>query len=133
AGYGRGVPRMILDHAICARAHEAGAELWEETLASGLVVDDRVAVVGVRARRNGGERELRAPVVIAADGASSRLGRQAGLVVTPPDGMGYAIRGYYEGIDGLTELLEIYMPLLDPTDRYLLPSYGWVFPTGPRS
>lgn len=133
AGYGRVVPRMILDHAICARAHEAGAELWEETLASGLVLDDDGAVVGVRVRRNGGERELRAPVVIAADGASSRLGRQAGLVVTPPDGMGYAIRGYYEGIDGLTELLEIYMPLLDPTDRYLLPSYGWVFPTGPRS
>jgi geranylgeranyl pyrophosphate synthase len=25
------------------------------------------------------------------------------------------------------------MPLLDPTDRYLLPSYGWIFPTGPRT
>ncbi len=49
---------------------------------------------------------------------------------TPPDELGTAIRGYYTGVEGLDELLEIDMPLLDMTDRYLLPSYGWVFPTG---
>jgi geranylgeranyl reductase family protein len=133
SGYGRVVPRLILDHAICARAESAGAELWQNTLASDLIRNEVGAVTGVRVMRNGEERTLRTAVVIVADGAASRLGRQAGLIATPPDGMGYAIRAYYEGIDGLTDLLEIYMPLLDPTDRYLLPSYGWVFPTGPGS
>ena len=128
--HGAVVPRMILDNAICERARFEGAELWEETLASRLLYENGV-VVGVDVVRGGEEISLRAPVVIAADGAASRMAHQAGLVATPREGKGYAIRGYYEGIEGLADLLEIYMPLLDPTDRYLLPSYGWVFPTGP--
>jgi menaquinone-9 beta-reductase len=61
------------------------------------------------------------------------LARQAGLVATPADEMGFAIRGYYSGLHNLSGLLEIYLPLMDPSDHYLLPSYGWVFPTGPHS
>lgn len=126
------VPRRILDEAICERAVDAGAELSEGTLASRLLYQgDRV--VGVEVRRGQEATNLRAPVVVAADGAASRLAYQAGLPATPRDRLGFAIRGYYEGIDGLTDLLEIRMPLLDVTGRYLLPSYGWVFPTGPRA
>ncbi len=127
--HGTVVPRMVLDNVICERARAEGAELWEETRASSLLYEDGV-VVGVDVERSGKKASLRAPVVIAADGAASLLARQAGLVTTPPERMGYAIRGYYEGIEGLGDLLEIYLPLLDPTDRYLLPSYGWVFRTG---
>lgn len=127
------VPRVILDHAICQRAQAAGAVLWEETIASDLIRDDEGVVRGVVVRRSGEEVSLHARVVVAADGAMSRLARQAGLTTTSAGNTGYAIRGYYDNIDGLSDLLEIYMPLLDPTDRYLLPSYGWVFPTGPAS
>ena len=123
------VPRLVLDDILCKSAVGAGAELWEETVASRLLYENG-SVVGVVVQCGGESRRLRAPVVIAADGAASRLAFQAGLAATPQDQMGYAVRGYYEGIEGLTNLLEIYMPLLDPTDRYLLPSYGWVFPMG---
>ncbi len=127
---GRVVPRLDLDHVICRKAIAAGAELWEEALVTRLVRENGV-VSGVEVDRRGERTVLRAPVVVAADGAASRLASQAGLGGTPRERLGFAIRGYYTDVEGLAELLEIYTPLLDPTDRYLLPSYGWVFPTGP--
>ncbi len=125
------VPRLDLDEALCRHAVAAGAELWEEALARRLLYTGGV-VTGVEILHQGETRRLRARVVVAADGAASRLARQAGLTDSPASA-GTAIRGYYRDIVGLTEMLEIYTPLLDPTDRYLLPSYGWVFPTGPDS
>jgi geranylgeranyl pyrophosphate synthase len=110
----------------------AGAELWEEAFVTGLIQADG-RIVGVEIIHQGKRKQLRAPVVVAADGGASRLARQAGLVETAPEDLGFAIRGYYADVEGLTELLEIYMPLTDPSDRYLLPSYGWVFPTGSSS
>lgn len=128
ADHGLVVPRLLLDHALCRRAVEAGAELWERTTARRLLRRDGV-VEGVEIERNGSRSELRARVVVAADGSASRLRRE----VRPEDGegVGFAIRGYYSGIEGLTDALELFMPLRDITERYLLPSYGWVFPVAP--
>ncbi len=128
--HGLVVPRLQLDDAVCRRAVAAGAELRQACAANRLLWSGD-QVVGVETESAGLRQVYRAPVVIAADGATSRLARQAGLVATPPEEMGFAIRGYYAGLEGLTDLLEIYLPLLDATDQYLLPSYGWVFPTGP--
>ena len=38
--------------------------------------------------------------------------------------------GYFAEVTGLDPLLEIHLPLVDVTERRLLPSYGWVFPVG---
>jgi geranylgeranyl reductase family protein len=122
-GHGLVVPRFVLDEAICRAASDAGADFRAEMTATRLIRDDGV-VVGVETLRRGVVRELRSQVVIAADGASSRLRGE----VQPDSTLGFAIRGYYDDIDGLSDLLELYMPLRDVTDRYLLPSYGWVFP-----
>lgn len=127
--HGLVVPRLELDHAICRQAVAAGAELWQEARVTRLAWSDG-AVVGVEAIHRDEPKSLRAPVVVAADGAASPLARQAGLLDSSPEKFGFAIRGYYEGVQGLGDRLEIYTPLTDPTDRYLLPSYGWVFPVG---
>lgn len=123
------VPRYVLDELIVRRAVESGATLWEEARATDLLWQGD-AIVGVSVQRDGRVTDVHAPIVVAADGAASALGRQADMAGTPPDQLGTAIRGYYTGVDGLNELLEIDMPLHDISDRYLLPSYGWVFPTG---
>lgn len=130
--HGLVVPRLTLDDVLCKQAVRAGAELWEKCTATRLLWDGD-AVRGVEVMRAGRREPVVAPVVVAADGAASRLARQAGLVSTPPGEMGFAIRGYYDGLRDLGELLEIYMPLVDPDAHVLLPSYGWVFPTGPDS
>jgi geranylgeranyl reductase family protein len=129
--YGMVVPRLLLDQVVCHAATTAGAELLEETTATKLVFAQG-AVTGVDVVRNGRENRLRSYVVVAADGALSGLARQAGI--TPPkNAFGFAVRGYYEQVEDPGEMLEIYLPLTDVTNQYVLPSYGWVFPTGPAT
>jgi flavin-dependent dehydrogenase len=119
------IPRLALDDILRRRTVEAGAELRERLSATRLIYSGG-AVCGVELSDG---TSLRASVVLAADGAASALARDAGLSTGAQ--MGFAIRGYYEGIGELDAMLEIKLPLMDPAERYLLPSYGWIFPTGP--
>jgi geranylgeranyl reductase family protein len=121
------MPRLALDDILCRRAVEAGAELREGLTATRLLYADGI-VCGVEVSDGVSSTAIHASVVLAADGAASALARQAGLLTGAQ--LGFAIRGYYTGIGVADAMLEIELPLLDPTDRYLLPSYGWVFPTG---
>lgn len=126
------VPRVVLDAAICESAVAAGAELCDKTLVTG-VIEESGRVTGIEVTRKGQTAIIFAPAIIAADGAASGLAAKAGLAEGVSQRLGFALRGYYRGVEGLTGLLELYMPLTDPTDRYVLPSYGWVFPTEPDS
>jgi electron transfer flavoprotein-quinone oxidoreductase len=72
------VLRATFDAWFAAQAEEAGALLAPGVLVDGLVVEQG-RVVGIEA---GGE-QMRADVVVAADGVSSLLGREAGLVGVP--------------------------------------------------
>ncbi len=70
------VPRLVLDELIVRRAVEAGATLWEDARATDLLWQEGT-VAGVKIQRDGGTLSVRAPMVVAADGASSALeGRQ---------------------------------------------------------
>jgi menaquinone-9 beta-reductase len=64
------VRRTGLDAALVETAREAGAEVRERTRATGLVWEDG-RVAGVQAKGPEGEIELRAPLVVGADGRSS--------------------------------------------------------------
>ncbi len=86
------VRRPGLDAALVATAREAGAEIREGCQALGCVWDEG-RMVGVRYRdADGIEREVRAPLVIGADGRKSLVAREAGVVETPrlfnPNGRG---------------------------------------------
>lgn len=74
---GFSVYRSHFDRWLADQAVAAGALLAPATVVDDLLYDNGT-VVGVRVRRE--EGELRAPVVIAADGILSLLGRKAGLV-----------------------------------------------------
>jgi len=126
------IPRADLDHALCRKATAAGAELWEETHVTNLIWTDQV-VTGVEALRHGRKLQLKSAVIVAANGASSVLARRAKTFNAPQQEFGCAIRSYYDNINHLSGMLEIYIPLTDPGDKYVLPAYGWVFPTGESS
>ncbi len=125
------ISRRVLDKAVCDRAVAAGALLWETARVTGPVIEDG-RVAGVRVHRNGRLIIVRAPVVVAADGARSRLAQAAGLRPRGGTDLGVAIRGYLSDVDGLSDRQEIFLPLADMTQRHLLPSYGWIHPTGPH-
>jgi flavin-dependent dehydrogenase len=78
--YAMCVRRPGLDAALVDTARAAGAEVRERARVTGLVWrDGRVAGVRWAARdASGGERELRAPLVVGADGRRSLVAREVG-------------------------------------------------------
>jgi flavin-dependent dehydrogenase len=67
--------RTVLDKLLTDAAVEAGAELWEGFVVEGLVGDGE-RVTGIRGHRKGGPSfEVRAPIVIGADGRHSLVAR----------------------------------------------------------
>ena len=68
--------RAVFDRYLAKKAEEAGAVLITQTVVDEPIVRDG-RVVGVRARREGGE--VLANVVVAADGANSLIAQSAGL------------------------------------------------------
>ncbi len=69
--------RPEFDAWLAGHATAAGAQLVTSTVARGLLRDADGRVVGVRTDRPDGD--LRAPIVIAADGVNSFLAKEAGL------------------------------------------------------
>lgn len=75
---GMTVLRSEFDSWLAEQAVAAGAELVTSTVATGLLRDERGAVVGVRTDRPDGDLPARA--VIACDGVNSFLAKEAGLL-----------------------------------------------------
>lgn len=79
-----------------------------------------------RLRARDGERsfEVRAGLVIAADGATSRIRRVLGGATEKP--AAYAIRRYFRCERPLDPVFQVDVPL--EFEGRILPGYGWVFP-----
>lgn len=77
--YGMSIRRPALDKALVDTAREAGAEIRERTKATALLRDGE-RVVGVRATGpDGDEVEVRASLVVGADGRRSGVARMLGV------------------------------------------------------
>jgi geranylgeranyl reductase family protein len=124
--FGLARPRGDLDQLLARTAAKAGAELWEATdvlepLVSGGLVDGAVV------RREGEDPvDVRAEVVVAADGASSRFAQSLGLARDSQRPIGVAIRQYYRSDRDNDPWIDSYLELWK--GDHLLPGYGWVFP-----
>lgn len=70
--------RRIFDYELARTAADAGADILTRAYVKGLLFDDG-KVAGVKYEYQGEQKEVRAKVVIAADGVESRVGRWAGL------------------------------------------------------
>ena len=70
--------RRIFDYELAKTAANAGAEILTRAYVNGLLFDGD-AVSGVKYEFRGEQHEVKAKVVIAADGVESRVGRWAGL------------------------------------------------------
>jgi geranylgeranyl reductase family protein len=97
---GRMISRHRLDHAILASARAAGACIEEGVLVQAPIVDDG-RVSGVMLARADRRCRLRAPIVIAADGASSRIARSLGLARHARRPRRWAVGAYFEEVGGV--------------------------------
>lgn len=125
--HGYVVARTDLDEMTLRHAQAAGAEVWEGVEARGPVIEDGL-VRGLRVRRDGVEEEVAARVVVAADGASSRIGRAVGIVRRDDRPLGVAVRAHFEAERPEDDAIESWLEMRD--GDALLPGYGWVFPMG---
>lgn len=104
-GFGLAPRRNVLDALLQEHAVRHGAELWTRTSAEAVLLEDG-AVTGVRA----GGREVRARVVVGADGKASKVADWVGADSyreVPP--LRPAYYGYYEGVAPLPETaVELY-------------------------
>jgi menaquinone-9 beta-reductase len=124
--FGLARPRADLDQLLARTAEKAGAELREATEAVEPLVEQGV-VKGAVARRQGEDPvDLRAEVVVAADGASSRFAQALGLRRDEQRPIGVAIRQYYRTGRDADPWIDSYLELWK--GDHLLPGYGWVFP-----
>ena len=101
---GRAIVRREFDEALVRCAAAAGAAIDERVLVRGPLLDGRAnAVCGVTVRGRAGQaQELRARVVIAADGRESRVARALALARYPSHPRRWAVGAYFTGVAGMT-------------------------------
>ncbi len=143
--YGLVRSRAGFDDILARHAVSRGARLFQRHNVTGpILADDGRTVVGVQAkimseqdRPTGETVSFHAPLVIAADGNSSRLSLAAGRQRRDDRPMGVAVRTYYTSPRTSDDYLESWLELWarenpdDPSSRnILMPGYGWVFPVG---
>lgn len=126
--------RMDFDQLLARKAAASGAHLLEGTKVTEPLVDPTTGrVSGVIAQQGGTTSTYRAPLVVAADGASSRLAVALGIEPRKDRPMGVAVRRYYTAPQHGDDLLEAWIDLetRDSGRRTHMPfGYGWVFPVG---
>jgi len=106
---GFAVSRAALDAALLRHARAEGVEVREGTRATSLLRDARGIPCGIACESGGGPGEIRARVVVGADGRRSRVARELGLLAEHRRLRKFAVRGHWEGMQGLTELGEMHV------------------------
>ncbi|MFI8455163.1 geranylgeranyl reductase family protein [Kitasatospora sp. NPDC085464] len=134
-GYGLVRRRADFDHLLAQKAASYGARVIERANVAGPLVDERTGrITGVTARLGEDRRPVayRAPVVVAADGNSTRLSVAMKRYRRTDRAMGVAYRTYFTTPRHEDRYLEAWLDLRDPSDptRRLLPGYAWVFGMG---
>ncbi len=98
--HGIGIPRETLDHILLRHAVSRGAEAWTGAQVVDVLRDGRGAAAGVRVRGEDGERELRARLVVGADGLRSVVLRRLDLLRRRPVLRKLALTAHVAGFDG---------------------------------
>jgi len=118
--------RKVFDKYLALRAAEAGADIKVGTYVGGLVIENG-QVCGVKARGVEGNLEVRAKVVIAADGVGSRVARWAGInTAIKLRDFESGVQFQMVGVDFESQsMLEFYLG-----SKIAPGGYAWVFPKG---
>jgi geranylgeranyl reductase family protein len=113
-------PRRIFDDFCRKKAIEEGAEMVEDVWVYDLIKEDGF-VKGVKAKYQGEYVEIRAKMVVGADGAHSIIAKKIGMFPDEDKTVAVVGRCYYEDVD-MESYNEIHF------DQNVIPGYVWVFP-----
>ena len=121
------VERDKFDKHIATLAATDGAEIWIKSPATSVIKEGN-RVVGAKIRHNGEEVEVRAKMVIAADGFESEFSRWAGMKspILKKNDIISALEYRMENVDSNEDFTDFYLGSIAPA------GYLWVFPKGPH-
>jgi geranylgeranyl reductase family protein len=128
--YGLVRPRADFDDLLVRNAEASGVTLYERANVTEPILDARTdRIVGVTTKDG---RRFSAPMVVAADGNSTRLSLALGLNRRDDRPMGVAVRTYYTSPRHDDDYMESWLELWEgkPGESALLPGYGWIFGMG---
>jgi flavin-dependent dehydrogenase len=106
---GFAVRRERLDAALLATARDAGVEVREETRVTGLLRGAAGEALGVTCETRRGPETIGARLVVGAEGRRSVVARALGLLREHRTLRRFAVRGYWEGLQGLEERGEMHV------------------------
>jgi digeranylgeranylglycerophospholipid reductase len=116
--------RKIFDRDLAKRAARRGVEIVVRARATGIIREDGF-VRGITVRRLGESVEIRAKVVIAADGIESQVARWAGINTTlKPYDLASCAQYLMTSVDLPADCCDFYVGSEAPG------GYAWVFPKG---
>ncbi len=101
--------RITFDETLLRRAGRAGADVVEGARVTDVVCEHGVVGGVVVAAHEGTPVRLRARLVVAADGRRSIVARRLGLLGEHPRLRKFAVRGYFDGMEGLEEYGEMHV------------------------
>jgi geranylgeranyl reductase family protein len=124
--------RYDFDEILARHAVKAGARLRTGVRATAPLLDRAGRITGVHAAAGPEARPAlyRAPVVVAAEGASARTALAMGLERDTRAPMATAVRRYYRSPRADDPYLELWADLRCSRTGRHLPGYGWIFPLG---
>ena len=116
------VKRINGDNVIFQNAKKQ-VDTLEEFTVTDLITENNF-VVGVKGKKIGSQEEvqLKAKVVVGADGTSSVVAQKLGIGTSPAEHQVIATRAYYQGVTGMTGNIELHF-----VDE-IMPGYFWIFP-----
>lgn len=119
------LPRIDFDNILFTAARDAGVEIFQGFHAQSLLTNSE-KVTGVALRGPDKQQvHIHAPLVIAADGASSSLARSFGRFQNSPAHVSVALRAYVDlGQAGDVDYFSVF------ASRWSLPGYAWIVPLG---
>ncbi len=121
------VERDKFDKDMAALAVEEGADVWVKSPALSPIREDG-RIVGASIRHNGKMVDVRAKMVIAADGFESEFGRWAGIksVILAKNDIISALEYRMIGVDSNIDYTDFFLGSCAPA------GYIWVFPKGEK-
>ncbi|MEM0140233.1 MAG: digeranylgeranylglycerophospholipid reductase [Ferroplasma sp.] len=121
------IERDKFDKHIATLAAEEGADVWIKSPAVSVIKDGN-RVVGAKVRHNAEIVDIRAKMVIAADGFESEFGRWAGMksLILKKNDIISALEYRMENVDSNPDFTDFYLGSIAPA------GYLWVFPKGPH-
>ena len=120
--HARIIPRLELDKWISDAAKQAGVKYIENSRVTGYHIKSNVAIASCK---KGSEIfNLKARMLVGADGASSTISRQLNGAKPSNEFQLLGLRAYYEGVNGPNDRVDIYFT----EDSF--PGIFWMFPKG---